>query len=672
MSLLFPLYLLGALAVGVPLYLHLQRRPPKDTVPFSSLRFLKPVRNVRVDRKNKLEHLWLLALRILAVLFLVGMFARPFLKDPDALGANADRTTILLLDRSASMRREGLWEAALEETRGRVEAMGEFDGLGLMAFDHELRPLVSPTDWKEAGPGRRRTLVEEALAGLRPGWGGSDLGNALAAAADWVPDSDSARRAEIVVIGDLQAGSDLDALRDRDWPTDLPVVPAVLEPGSFDNATLNRVAGESPRVRAKAGSEFGGGHLEIGWEGQTNRLTLALAPGDAQVLDLPPRHGGVARLTGDGDAFDNDVWFAGRAAVPLRLLYLGDRSPDDPDTLWYYFERAFPRTDALAPELIDWSDDALARADFTVLTEPPSAARLPRLRKALKAGARMLLVLRSVRQQAALRDLAEWPEATLSEKRDLDYALLEDLRFDHELLAAFRAAPVRDFTKVRTWRYRRIEGALPEHARALARFDTGDPAWLEFEVGAGRLLVMAAGWHPDDGQLARSTKFVPLLFSMLEYAGRRIDLETALSVGETLPWSEHLSSEEATLTAPGGEPTPVTTAEAVVAGEPGLYTVATPEQSVTYAVNLDPRESELAPLDAAPFEALGIPFGSAVAAGIAKADTPPPAAARQAELERRQRLWRYVVLALMLVLILETLIASRTREQNVEEATTPA
>ena len=37
MSFLFPLYLLGAAAIALPLYLHLKRRPPKDAVAFSTL-----------------------------------------------------------------------------------------------------------------------------------------------------------------------------------------------------------------------------------------------------------------------------------------------------------------------------------------------------------------------------------------------------------------------------------------------------------------------------------------------------------------------------------------------------------------------------------------------------------------------------------------------------------
>jgi hypothetical protein len=55
----------------------------------------------------------------------------------------------------------------------------------------------------------------------------------------------------------------------------------------------------------------------------------------------------------------------------------------------------------------------------------------------------------------------------------------------------------------------------------LAWFDSNDPAWLEVPAGRGSLLVWTSGWHPADSDLALSSKFVPLLYSALEYGGLR-------------------------------------------------------------------------------------------------------------------------------------------------------
>ena len=50
----------------------------------------------------------------------------------------------------------------------------------------------------------------------------------------------------------------------------------------------------------------------------------------------------------------------------------------------------------------------------------------------------------------------------------------------------------------------------------LARFENGDPAVLEKPIGKGSLVVMASGWNPDDSQLARSSKFVPMMMALLD------------------------------------------------------------------------------------------------------------------------------------------------------------
>ncbi|HQZ27526.1 MAG TPA: BatA domain-containing protein, partial [Verrucomicrobiales bacterium] len=78
MSFLFPLYLLGAAALAVPILLHLRRRPPTEHLEFSSLMFLEKSPE-RMTRRTRLERWLLLALRCLALLLLAFAFGRPFL-----------------------------------------------------------------------------------------------------------------------------------------------------------------------------------------------------------------------------------------------------------------------------------------------------------------------------------------------------------------------------------------------------------------------------------------------------------------------------------------------------------------------------------------------------------------------------------------------------------------
>jgi hypothetical protein len=107
MNFLTPLFLLGALAVAGPILYHLVRRATRERVPFSSLLFLEPS-PPRVSQRHRVEHWLLLLLRCLALLVLALGFARPFLPESPAADptANPPRRIVVLLDRSASMRRE--------------------------------------------------------------------------------------------------------------------------------------------------------------------------------------------------------------------------------------------------------------------------------------------------------------------------------------------------------------------------------------------------------------------------------------------------------------------------------------------------------------------------------------------------------------------------------------
>ncbi|HEY1489823.1 MAG TPA: BatA domain-containing protein, partial [Verrucomicrobiae bacterium] len=113
MNFLAPWFLLGGLAIAGPVIFHLIRRAARERMPFSSLMFLRPTAP-KVTKRRKLEHFWLLLLRCLALLLLATGFARPFLVKDIALPATPSegRQVVVLIDTSASMRREGLWNKA--------------------------------------------------------------------------------------------------------------------------------------------------------------------------------------------------------------------------------------------------------------------------------------------------------------------------------------------------------------------------------------------------------------------------------------------------------------------------------------------------------------------------------------------------------------------------------
>ncbi|MCG8459509.1 MAG: BatA domain-containing protein [Holophagales bacterium] len=100
MSFLLPFLGLAALGVGVPLWLHLRHRRPKNLLPFSTLRFLEDQPEPR-QGSLRLRHPWLLALRALAVALLALGFSWPYL---DAAPEGVTSSTVHLIDATLSRR----------------------------------------------------------------------------------------------------------------------------------------------------------------------------------------------------------------------------------------------------------------------------------------------------------------------------------------------------------------------------------------------------------------------------------------------------------------------------------------------------------------------------------------------------------------------------------------
>jgi anti-sigma-K factor RskA len=90
---------------------------------------------------------------------------------------------------------------------------------------------------------------------------------------------------------------------------------------------------------------------------------------------------------------------------------------------------------------------------------------------------------------------------------------------------------------------------------------------------------------------------------------------------------------------------------------PGIYTLNAGEKKARFAVNIDPMESRTAPLATDEFERLGVPVAQLE---DSKVETRRQAQLQNSELENRQKLWRWILLGTIAVLLMETWLAGRT------------
>src|ERR671936_812319 len=121
MTFVFPLFLGGLLLAGVPVLLHLVMRPKPKRLPFPAFRFLAQ-RHQTNQRKLRLRHLLLLALRMLLIAAICLALARPKVFS-ERLNLSTDRpvAAVLLFDTSPSMEYVVGGQSRLDEAKRRAQ-----------------------------------------------------------------------------------------------------------------------------------------------------------------------------------------------------------------------------------------------------------------------------------------------------------------------------------------------------------------------------------------------------------------------------------------------------------------------------------------------------------------------------------------------------------------------
>src|SRR6266849_4779559 len=123
MGFLTPWFLAGALAVGLPIWLHLLKQHKTTPLPFSSLMFFER-RTQSSIKHRRLRYLLLFALRTALVILIALAFANPFIQSSSGTLTGGRKLMVLAIDNSFSMRQGDRLE------RAKLEAMRALPGAG--------------------------------------------------------------------------------------------------------------------------------------------------------------------------------------------------------------------------------------------------------------------------------------------------------------------------------------------------------------------------------------------------------------------------------------------------------------------------------------------------------------------------------------------------------------
>ena len=248
-----------------------------------------------------------------------------------------------------------------------------------------------------------------------------------------------------------------------------------------------------------------------------------------------------------------------------------------------------------------------------------------------------------------------------------DYALLTDIKLDHPIFRPFSEPHSGSFASAKIFKHTRL--AVGAGAEVLARFDNGEVALAAATLDKGRILIFASSADDSANDLPLKAVFAPFWQQMLRYvdnlqegrrwvevgetfAPRSILLEAMLRQGKaTIDLNQAVvvidsAKQRVPLAARSGD---------VAVDKTGFYEIRTATLSAVVAANSVPRESDLTHVNA-----------EELVAGWISPDAGGPAVVAEDERlsaedqERQQRIWRYLLLAVLVFLISECLLANQS------------
>ncbi len=610
-----PLMLAGLAAVGLPLLIHYLTRARPRRIAFPPFKFLLEA-CAGQQAMHRLRTFVLLAVRCLAVLALVLLFARPFLKPAASAGSGeAGKRVVLVLDASLSMRavQRGvpLFARAEAEAADVLRALESGTEAAVILAGATPRPLLPALS-------RNIPALHDEFVKVQPTFENGDPAAALALAGKLLGGPGT-----IYVFSDFQK-SNWESVRELPAGILCRLRPVTTE--AVDNVALTAarlspaepVVGEpaevvctvfncSPRPREESV------RLELG--DFTHETRVAIAPfgtADAVFNVNFPRAGsfvGKSTLQPDDLREDNTRWLAVRVSKALQILLVSDAEVTDARSAAFYLSRALVPSPQAAPGLNlvrRHSQDAdrgiLETADVFVLVAPAvlSGEAVEIITRRVNEGARLLVFLDGPTSPALMQPGFTPPFQLL---RAVNSEAGDTITPGPRRL--FADAEASDFSTLRFRRHYHNQVLDRRTGDVLLVYADGSAALTLSTVGQGAAVFANLPLTPDGGDFIGSPMFPAMLHELLR-ALRRGAEERTVTPGSAWMVDAPTSGEGAiTVTDPNGRPVEAqvlasgrTTRLALPAARlPGAYTVKQADTVVANAVvNVDPRESDTRPL----------------------------------------------------------------------------
>ena len=654
MTLLAPAFLLGLLAIGVPIWLHRLSSENPNRQAFSSVMFLEPGEPRRVLAK-KLQYLLLFALRVGVLVLLALLFAGLALEGRvQNLVAETARLHVIVMDLSASMGHGDRWDRAQDLADTVIDGLESADVAQVVTAGRVIEVVAEPS--------LDRGAIRRAVGTVEPGPFRVDYGQLISSMDSLV------RSSELPVVVHIITDAQQTALPTRfadlapRTPLELVIHDASVsgeDNWAVDGLAWSAVSGDFVATLHGYAAEDAERTVALRLNGtQMATQNIAVAAGEtAQIrfegLELAAGANRVVAGLAPGDdlSIDDERYLVVKRPTPRPILLV---SGDSRGRAELFLSSALGTLAAQAYEIEQISPAALAEqsladyvfivvADAGGLAEDDAAI----LSEYVESGGALLMTLA---QRAA--GLAQVPITGHAFEpfsqfgmEEGEYLVVGTMDRSHPALA--------QMDELRSTRFYRHVSLQPEESdRVLIRLEEGSPLLVEHLLGDGRVMIFGSSLDREWNDLPVQPVFVPLIAQLSAYlAGdHRISVEARL--GGTLS-ARAMGFAGGQIFAPDGEAAlglaGAGAGDDVLVEQIGFYEVVAAGQTELVAVNVDPRESDVTPMQAnglTRWRELSPGAGQAGVGNVELMETPPT------------ELWPWILALLVVVVFMESWVGN--------------
>jgi Aerotolerance regulator N-terminal/von Willebrand factor type A domain len=657
---LAPWFLAGAVAVGLPFYIHLLRQYRSTPHPFSSLMFFER-RTQSSIKHRRLRYLLLLSLRVALLLLIALAFANPFI-DRAGGAAGGRKMLVIAVDNSFSMRYDDHLPRAKQAAMNAVSQLNPGERGQVLSVGSRVHFLTQPVE--------DSNQLKAAIQGIQPSDEQSSYGE-LARALRTIQQT-SRMPLEVHFASDMQKSSMPPAFADLRLGTDTNLVFHSVADSKEPNWMVESVTApakiyDPKKVRVQAvvagtNTPATKRTVSLVLDGKTLESKSVDVPSNGRAsvefvsLDSPHGfHKGEIRMEpGDSLHEDDRFDFAIERTDPHPVLFLHPAG-QNLDELYYRsaLESVSEAGFTLEPLAVEQAaNQSLSKYAFVVLSD---VGQMPTglessLRTYVAGGGSLLIALGPL--SAALNRVPVSNETIQGSA----YAARGDSRFETVAAADAEHPALRRANKLDGVKFYQVIKVDPGQSHVVARLTNQAPLLLEKQVGEGRVIVFTSTFDNVGNDLPLHASFVPFVEETARYLGGQQDRSTNVAVDSYIELRSVKERGAAIdVTEPDGtHPLSLkdaTTTQTFQVTREGFYEIhrANGRQEMV-AAHADRRESDLTPI---PPETLTLWKNTGLGP-----DAPSPDGSADTQ-ARPWSLWRYALLLVLITAIIESVFASR-------------